>query len=39
MKEGVSSVHDTPSSVNLLSVKDCLTYIIKCLRKGTIVLR
>ena len=22
MKEGVSSVHDTPSSVNLLSVKD-----------------
>ena len=22
MKEGVSSVHDTPSSVNLLAVKD-----------------
>ena len=22
MKEGVSSVHDTPSSVNLLTVKD-----------------
>lgn len=26
MKEGVSSVHDTPSSVNLLSVKD-LSYL------------